>query len=186
MSRLLGATPLLFVPLPWREGRPEGRAEGQASAPATPTYLTKTLNRISFLRGLRFSSCQTWVFQASTFREEGRCERKEGPGSARAWGTVERQRTLGALHHLGAASRLCPCPSLKAPRGSSLSVCLPPSKLTLRVFFFSFWSLPTRKARQTAQNAESGLWDLWEEKEVLRQQHKPSWPISHPTYSPLE
>ena len=142
MSRLLGATPLLFVPLPWREGRPEGRAEGQASAPATPTYLTKTLNRISFLRGLRFSSCQTWVFQASTFREEGRCERKEGPGSARAWGTMERQRTLGALHDLGAASRLCPCPSLKAPRGSSLSVCLPPSKLTLRVFFFPFGVFP--------------------------------------------
>lgn len=45
---------------------------------AAPTYLTKTWNRIPLLWGLRFSSCQTWVFQASTFRREGRCESKVG------------------------------------------------------------------------------------------------------------
>ena len=63
----------------------EGRAEVHMSTLAASTYLTKTLNRISLLRGLRLSSCQTWVFQAATFREEGRYVGKVGPGLAWAW-----------------------------------------------------------------------------------------------------
>lgn len=54
-----------------KSSRLEGKAAVQASGPAARTYFTKTLNGIFLLRGLRFSSCQVWVFQASTFRKEG-------------------------------------------------------------------------------------------------------------------
>lgn len=63
----------------------EGRAAIQMSTLTAPTYLTKTLSRISLLWGLRLSSCQTWVFQGSTFRKEASYVGKTDPGLAPAW-----------------------------------------------------------------------------------------------------
>lgn len=66
---------LCSLPVEAKKGsRLGGTATVQISALAACTYLTKTLNGIFLLRGLFFSSCQAWVFQASTFRKESTCE----------------------------------------------------------------------------------------------------------------
>lgn len=81
-------TSLLSIPRPSRPGRAGGLEDWAAvrtSAPAAPTYLTKTRKGTFLLRGLRVLSCQTWVFQASTFRGEGTCEGQVGPSAAGAW-----------------------------------------------------------------------------------------------------
>ena len=105
----------------------EGRAAIQTLTLTAPTYLTKTLNRISLLWGLRLSSCQTWVFQASTFRREDSYVGKTGPGLAPAW------RDRGPFMPLvswrgGEASRPCPHPLTESHTGKGC-ICLSPSDL---------------------------------------------------------
>lgn len=62
----------------------------------TFTYFTKTVNRISLLLGLSFSSCQMWVFQGSICRKEG--ELRVGFWLGLGRGMLKRRRTLYWTH----------------------------------------------------------------------------------------
>ena len=108
----------------------EGRAAIQMSTSTIPTYLIKTLNRISLLWGLRLSSCQTWVFQASTFRKEGSYVGKTGPGLVPAWRDRGLFVPLVSWGRGGEASRPCPHPLTESHTGKGC-VCLSPSNLKL-------------------------------------------------------
>ena len=107
----------------------ERRAAIQMLTLTAPAYLTKTLNRISLLWGLRLLSCQTWVFQASTFRKEDSYVGKTAPGLAPAW------RDRGPFMPLvswggGETSRPCPHPLTESHTGKGC-ICLSPSDLKL-------------------------------------------------------